>query len=114
MKTTIYLALVIGALALGAASTANAQSVFLSPRGWANQIRVGPGISTNDPNLLTNRPVGNAKAWALQQSFRTVAVTNSGIDLAHAPRPNFSPKDPRFESALRSNALLNVQIAPLK
>jgi hypothetical protein len=31
-----------------------------------------------------------------------------------APRPAFSPKDPRFEMAWRESAIQNLQVAPLK
>ena len=114
MKRLNFLSVAIAVAAFTGVASSSAQSVALSPRAQANQIRVVAGTSASDPNLVTNRPAGNAKAWALQQSLRTVAATGLGVDLAHAPRPNLSPKDPRFESALRENALRQVQVAPLK
>jgi len=58
---------------------------------------------------------GSPKSIALAQSFRKVAGTNSDLDLANAPRPTMSPKDPGYEAALRENAInQQIQVAPLK
>jgi hypothetical protein len=102
----------VAVLALGAAVSTRAGEPLLSPKASATQIRVVPGTSSHDPNLLANLPVGNAKGWALAQSRRTVPAVGSNIDLAHAPRPTLSPKDPGYETALRENAVR--QVAPLK
>jgi hypothetical protein len=103
------------AAAFTTASRANADEPFLSPRAKANQIRVAPaGTSANDVNLVTNRPAGNAKAWAQAQSLRTVPSTSPTVDLAHGPRPTMSPKDPRYEQAARELRESQYQIAPLK
>ena len=113
MKKTILLAVAaVGALTF--AASAQAGEPLLSPRAQANQIRVVSGASASDVNLATNRPVGNAKAWAQAQSLKTVPSTGNNIDLAHAPRPTMSPKDSRYETALRENATKNFQVAPLK
>jgi len=41
--------------------------------------------------------------------------TSKDIDYVHAPRPNLSAKDPRFEAAWRQSALdQQIQVAPLK
>ncbi|MBI1176292.1 hypothetical protein GC207_02510 [bacterium] len=113
MKNAILLAAAaIGALTF--AASIQAGEPLLSPRARANQIRVEPGPSTSDVNLATNRPLGNAKAWELTQSFKRVPSTGKSIDLAHAPRPTMSPKDPRYQTALRENATKSFQVAPLK
>ena len=97
-----------------AAVSAQAGEPLLSPRARANQIRVVPGSSIGDKDFVHNIEYGNAKARQLAAASRTVASTVRDIDLAHAPRPTFSPKDPRFETALRQNALNQFQFAPLK
>ena len=117
MKTNILLAIAVAG-AFGLAASAHAGDALLSPKAQAlaDSLKKVPGTSVNQPNLATNRPVGNAKAWELAQSLRKVPSTGPSIDLAHAPRPTMSPKDPRYEVALRENATkqLEVQIAPLK
>ena len=103
------------AAAFTTASRASADEPYLSPKAKANQIRVAPaGASANDVNLVTNRPAGNAKAWAQAQSLKTAPGTGSTIDLAHGPRPTMSPKDPRYEQAARELRESQYQIAPLK
>jgi hypothetical protein len=102
----------VAVLALGAAVSTRAGEPSLLPKASANQIRVVPGTSANDPNLLATRPVGSPKGWALAQSVRTVPAVGPNVDLAHAPRPTLSPKDPGYETALRENAVR--QVAPLK
>lgn len=114
MKTTILVAIAAaGVFALTA--SAQAGEPLLSPKAkeQAYSLRRVPTVAS-DVNLIKNRPLGNAKAWALAQSFKTVPSTGNGIDLAHAPRPTMSPKDPRYEAALRENAAKNFQVAPLK
>ena len=98
--------------------SAQASDILLSPRGQAeanSQLKASTP-SNNDPNLITNRPAGNAKAWELAQSFKKVPGTNNDINLAGASRPSLSPKNPGFEAAWRANAVRNysVQVAPLK
>lgn len=114
MKKTIMLAVAAAGIFTLAAS-AQAGEPLLSPRAQeqANSLRRVPTVAS-DVNLAKNRPVGNAKAWELAQSFKTVPSTGNNIDLAHAPRPTMSPKDPRYEAALRENATRNFQVAPLK
>jgi endo-alpha-1,4-polygalactosaminidase (GH114 family) len=113
MKKTILLAVAAAGMFTFAAST-QAGEPLLSPRAQSNQIRVVAGTSVNDVNLATNRPVGNAKAWELAQSLKRVPSTGNNVDLAHAPRPTMSPKDSRYETALRENATKQFQVAPLK
>jgi hypothetical protein len=114
MKKTLLLAVAVAGIFSFAAS-ANAGEPLMSPRAkeLAYSLRKVPS-TPNAVNLATNRPIGNAKAWELARSFRKVPGTGPGIDLAHAPRPTMSPKDPRYEAALRANALREFQIAPIK
>ena len=101
---------------LNATFSAQAGEPLYSPKAkaLADSLRKVPGMSMNEPNLATNRPNGNAKAWELAQSLRKVPSTGPSVDLVHAPRPTLSPKDPRFETAWRENAVKDFQIAPLK
>jgi hypothetical protein len=101
------------AAAIYTANAARADEPLLSPRAKSNQIHILKGSGTQDPNLLTGLPTGNAKGWAVLQSVRTVSNTGADIDLAHN-RPTLSPKDPRYETALREMATQQFQVAPVK
>ena len=115
MKTLNHLLIAAAvAVTFNAGLSARADEALLSPRAKENQIRTAPGTSADQPNLVTNRPVGNAKAWDLAQSLPTVPSTGPSVDVAHAPRPTLSPRDPRFEAAWHENAEQKVQLAPLK
>ena len=100
--------------ALTFTASANAGEPLLSPKAQeqANSLRKVPAASY--VNLAANRPIGSAKAWELARSLRSVPSTGPSLDLAHAPRPTMSPKDPRYETALRENATKTFQVAPLK
>ncbi len=102
-------------MALGVTLSANAGEPLYSPKAkaLADSLRKVPSVAS-DVNLATNRPIGNAKAWDLAQSLRKVPSTGTSVDIAHAPRPTMSPKDPRFETAWRANAEREFQIAPVK
>ena len=117
MKTNILLAIAVAG-AFGLAASAHAGNALLSPKAqaFADSLKKVPGTSVKEPNLAINRPFGNAKAWELAQSLRKVPSTGPSIDLAHAPRPTMSPKDSRYEMALRENATkqLEVEIIKLK
>ena len=97
------------------AFSAQAGEPLYSPKAkaLADSLRKVPAVAS-DANLATNRPIGNAKAWELAQSLRKVPSTGPSVDLVHAPRPTLSPKDSRFETAWRENAVKEFQIAPLK
>jgi hypothetical protein len=114
MKKTILLAVAVaGALTL--AASAQAGEPLLSPRAQTNQIHIVASTSAIDVNLAINRPNGNNKAWEQAQSLRKVPGTGNDVDLANAPRPNMSPKNPDYQTALRNNAVnQQIQIAPLK
>jgi hypothetical protein len=115
MKTLNHLLAAV-VVTLGVSLSAQAGEPLMSPKAkeLADSLRKVPGTSANQPNLATNRPIGNAKAWDLAQSLRKVPSTGPSIDLAHAPRPTMSPKDPRYEAALRANVEREFQIAPVK
>jgi hypothetical protein len=107
------LMMAVVAAALTTASRASAGEPFLSPRAKANQVHFAPsGSSINDPDLVKDRPAGNAKAWAQTHRFKTIPGTESTVDLVHGPRPTMSPKDPRYEQEARR--LREVQVAPIK
>ena len=114
MKTLNHL-LAAAVVTLGVSLSAQASEPLMSPKAkeLAYSLRKVPS-APSAVNLATSRPVGNAKAWDLAQSFRTVPSTGPRIDIAHAPRPTLSPKDPRFENAWRANAEREFQIAPVK
>ncbi|MCW5555515.1 MAG: hypothetical protein KIS67_25550 [Verrucomicrobiae bacterium] len=114
MKKTLLFAVAVGGI-LSLTASANAGEPLMSPRAkeLAYSLRKVPSAPST-VNLATNRPVGNAKAWELARSFRKAPSAGPGIDLAHAPRPTMSPKDPRYEAALRANAAREFQIAPVK
>lgn len=116
MKKMILLAVAaVGVFTL--AANANAGEPLYSPKAkaLADSLKKVPAV-TSDVNLALERPAGNAKAWELARSLRSVPSTGPSVDLANAPRPTMSPKDPRYEAALRANAAskAEVQIAPLK
>lgn len=113
MKTKLLL--VTAAAVLAAVSSASAVEPLLPPkaRALADSLRKVPAVSSG-VDLTKDRPIGNAKAWELARSLRTVPGTGSGVDLAHGPRPLLSPKDPRYELAVRELRAKNFHIAPLK
>lgn len=114
MKALNHLLVTTAAVAaLNSALATRADGPLLSPRASVNQIFLVAG-SANDPDLLQDRPIGNARAWALAQDFRTVAGAGSNIDLVHGPTPLLSPKDPRYEQVAKALGQSQYQIAPLK
>jgi len=113
MKKTILLAVAVAGMFTLAAS-AQAGEPLHSPKGQeqANSLRKVPGTT---PDMIDRSvKAGSPKAIELANSLRKVPSTGNSIDLAHAPRPTMSPKDPRYEVALRENATKSFQVAPLK
>lgn len=113
MKTFKYL---LAAAVVTASVAVSAQAEpLLSPRAkeQAYSLRKVPAVA-NQVNLALDRPAGNAKAWELARSVRSVPSSGPSIDIAHAPRPTLSPRDPRFEAAWRANAESAFQVAPVK
>jgi hypothetical protein len=113
MKTSVLLAATVAALA--AVNTALAAEPLHSPRGkaLADSLRTVPAVPT-DVDLSKDRPIGNARARELIRSFRAVPGSGPSVDLAHGPRPTMSPRDPRYETALRELRAREFQVAPLK
>ena len=115
MKTTkILLAVVTAAATL--TLTAQAGEPLLSPKAkeMADSLKRVPSTGQSVDLAHNNIQYGNAKARDIAYSLRIVPSSGPSIDLAHATRPTLSPKDPRYEVALRANAVKEFQIAPLK
>ncbi len=113
MKKTLLLAVAVAGV-LSFAAGANAGEPLMSPRAnaLADSIRRIPGTT---PDMIDRSvKAGSSKAIELANSLRKVPSTASTVDLVHAPRPTLSPKDPRFETAWRENAVKEIQIAPVK
>ena len=117
---TVILAAVMG-IAVGSATSAKADEPFLSPRARANQTHYTQVTSANDVNLITNRPAGNARAWALAQSAKAsdtqVAQGTSDNDVnLITNRPAGNARAWAQAQSLRKGpgAGPTVQIAPLK
>ena len=112
MKTKLILAAAVAILTLS--SGVYAGDRVLSPKGKEAQdsMRKAPGMTTD----MTDRSAkaGSPKALDLAHSLRKVPRTSPGIDLAHGPGPTLSPKDPRFETALRELRESQIQVTPLK
>jgi len=114
MKTKLLLAASTVAI-VTALNSASAAEPLHSPKGkaLADSLRKVPVVHS-EVDLTKDRPFGNAKAGELTRSFRTVPSTGPSVDLAHGPRPLLSPKDPRYETALRELRSKEFQFAPLK
>lgn len=113
MKKTLLLA-VAAAGVIGFAVGTNAGEPLMSPRAkeLAHSLRKVPG--TTPDRIDRSVKLGSPRALELAHSLRKVPSTGPSIDLAHAPRPTMSAKDPRFEAAWRANAVREFQIAPVK
>jgi hypothetical protein len=113
MKTTLLLAAATVAL-LAIVNTASAAEPLHSPKGkaLADSLRTVPGSTTDmiDRSFLPGTPKGRELAYSL----RKLPSTGPSVDLAHLPRPLLSPKDPRYEMALRELRARDFQVAPLK
>ena len=115
MKKLSYLVAATAAIAtLGFTQNTRGGDVLLSPHARELQPHIVPGSSAHDPDLTADRPNGDAKVWTRMRSMQTVPSTGPDIDLAHGARPTLSAKDPRFEVALRANAVREFDVAPLK
>jgi hypothetical protein len=112
MKTKLILAAAVATLTF--TSGVYAGDAVLSPRAKEMQdsLRKVPGTTMD----MTDRSakVGSPKAQDLAHSLRKIPSTGPGIDLAHGPRPTLSPKDSRYETALRELRQSQFQVAPLK
>ena len=112
-RSLLFAVAVVGVLTF--AGNTFAGDALLSPKAkaLADSLRKVPAVASG-VNLAIDRPIGNARAWELERSLRTVPSTGRSIDLAHGPRPLLSPKDPRYEMALRELWQQQFQVAPLK
>jgi hypothetical protein len=74
-----------------------------------DSLKTVPGITTID---IVDRSVGEGtpKSRGVVDSMRKVPTDYLAVDLAHAPQPPFAPKDPRYEIALRENAVREVEV----
>lgn len=112
MKTTLLLAATVALLT--AVNTASAAEPLHSPKGkaLADSLRTVPGTTTDmiDRSVLPGSPKGRELAYSL----RKVPSIGPSVDLAHGPRPTLSPKDPRYEAALRELRAKEFYVAPLK
>ena len=116
MNKTLLLAVAVGGV-LTLAASARAGDTVMSPRAkaQADSLKTVPADSTAD-TIDRSLKSGSPKAIAQAGSQTVVSSTNQSLDLANAPRPTMSPKDPRYDTALRENAARQseIQIAPLK
>jgi len=116
----ILMAILVAA-AFTTASRATADEPFLSPRAKANQPHYAPaGSSVNDVNLVTNRPAGNAKAWAQAQSSRTVPGTTGAASVGlvsvgyRAVGADGIAASPKVRQQLDERGTQPIMVAPLK
>lgn len=114
MKTLPYLLTAV-AVTIGFTLSAYAGEPLSSPR--AKDFTYSPAQTPNVAshlNLVKIQPAGNARAWELDQSVRTVPSTGPSIDFVHASRPTLSPKDPCYAAAWQANAQRELQITRVK
>ncbi|MCL4789206.1 MAG: hypothetical protein KJ070_20825 [Verrucomicrobia bacterium] len=113
MKAKLLLAAATLAI-LTAVNSASAAEPLLSPKAkaLADSLRTVPGSTTDmiDRSVVPGSPKGRELAYSL----RKVPSTGPSVDLAHGPRPTMSPKDPRYETALRELRAKEFYVAPLK
>jgi len=110
------LILAVGTATISLSLTSMAGEVLRSPRDAANQPRKALVSAANDPDLLrpyTGKYVFSPRFIDNMPSI-SLSSPHEGPNVARAPRPNLSPKDPRFEAAWRANAVRELQVAPLK
>ena len=117
MKKTLLLAVAVASVLAVAASARAGDNTAMSPKAkaQADSLKTVPADTTAD-TIDRSLKSGSPKAITQAQSQTVVSSTNQSLDLAHAPRPAMSPKDPRYETALRENAArqAEIQVAPLK
>jgi hypothetical protein len=114
MKKIILAVAVAGALTFVA--NANAGDAIMSPKAQ-EQADSHRTVSGTTPDMIDRSiRAGSPKQVEFAASLRTVPSIGPSVDLAHAPRPNLSPKDPNYDIAFRENAMkqLDIQVAPLK
>jgi hypothetical protein len=101
-------------VAVASVFTVAASAIAGSPKGDSQALKIAPDATPDmiDRSLKSASP----KGISLVQSFHNVSSSGPSVDLARAARPTMSPKDPRYETALRENAAqqAEIQVAPLK
>ena len=100
-------------VALNFTLTARAVEPLLTPRAQGNQIHHVSGTN-NDPDLAMIRPLGTPRQVEFAKSLQRVPGTNNDVDLVHGPRPTMSPRDPRYEMAMKQLRDQQFQVAPVK
>ena len=119
LNKVLAVAVVLSAFAT--ASQATADEPFLSPRAKANQPHYAPaGSSINSPDLVKDRPTGNAKAW--EQTHRTrmepsTAVTSSTAVVSvgyKAVGADGIAASPKVRQHLDEQGTQPIMVAPLK
>jgi hypothetical protein len=112
-KTALFLIAVAGVWG-GVASAYDDNHALLTPKAKEQQaaLKSVPGTTTD----MVDRSLGEGtpKSRDVAYSMRKVPASGPEIDMASAPRPVYAPKDPRYEVALRDNAIREVEVAPLK
>lgn len=113
MKKTLILAAVLASVLT---LNAKAGDAVMSPKA-KEQADSHRRVAGTTPDMIDRSfKSASPKQVEFAAVFRKVPSTGPSIDLAHAPRPTLSPKDPNYEVAFRENAMkqLDVQVAPLK
>jgi len=115
MKTFNHL-LAAAAVTLGVTLTAQAGNALMSPKAKELSNSQRSMVTTTSGSIDLDRSIKpiSPRCAEYQHSLRTVSTTGVNIDLANAKRPMLSPKDPRYQTVLRENAVEEFQVAPLK
>ena len=127
MKMTPKLLIALSAATLvslaGTTQAVGADKITASPKGrllFHEGTRMVKGTLSPTVVSISYRATGrdgitaSPKLRQIIDDSRGVASTGPTIDYAHAPRPTFAPKDPRFDAAWRANAEREFQLAPVK
>ncbi|MCI0541550.1 MAG: hypothetical protein L0Z50_40650 [Verrucomicrobiales bacterium] len=112
MKTKLILATAIATFALTGGLYAGDAALSPKAKDLRDSLRKVPGTTVDMIDRSTK--IGSPKGLELAHSLRKVPSTGPRIDLAHGPRPLFSPKDPRYETTLREMRESRFEIAPLR
>lgn len=107
--------LAAGVVTLVVAFSAQAGDAFMTPKAKAQADSLKSVAATTHDKIDRSMQAGTSpKGREAAQSLRKVPSAGPGVDLAHAPRPLLSPRDPQFEPVLRANAAKQFEVAPLK
>ncbi|MGD0815000.1 MAG: hypothetical protein ABSA83_15450 [Verrucomicrobiota bacterium] len=107
-KNIIFAVTLAGIVALAANARAG------SPKGEA-QAGASQKVAGTTPDMLDHSANSlPPRARQLVEASRAVLSASQDVEYMHAARPKLSPKDSRFETAWRLNAVGEIQIALLK